>query len=225
VGVGAAAAAAALVGGLESKRVAIEGFGAEGLAIARAVAAQGATVARVAAGGACVSDGGSSAGEGLTPAVLADAWLAHGDDCVAALGEADGVATEKPSQVWSDDVDVIFCGSKPAALTGEDAKTAGTTAVVSWSPAAISSRALAVLRSAGAPAAADFVAALGPTLTWWADPTTTHEALRAETAETVASVMAETAGHDDGAVMAACYRAERFMETWIDELPFGRPLG
>ena len=48
VGVGAAAAAAGLLGDLEGKRVAIEGFGPAGLGIARETAAAGAVVARIA---------------------------------------------------------------------------------------------------------------------------------------------------------------------------------
>ena len=53
----------------------------------------------------------------------------------------------------------------------------------------------------------------------------THDDLRSATADTVEAVMSETVEHDDGPFMAACYRAESCLQTWQDELPFGRPLG
>ena len=31
-------------------------------------------------------------------------------------------------------------------------------------------------------------------------------------------------GHDEGAYLGACYRAEAFLRTWQETLPFGRPL-
>ena len=216
IGVGAVAAASSLVGGLDGKRIAIEGFGPAGLGIAREAAAAGATVTRVATAKGCAS------GQ-LDPVALAEAWLADGEMCVATLSGDDEPA--KPWTVWKDDVDVLFCGSKPGAMSGDGASMAGSTPVVAFSAAAVSSKALAVLRAAGTPVAADFVAAAGPALGWWADPVLTHDDLRSATADTVNAVMSETADHDDGPFMAACYRAEAFLRTWQDELPFGRPLG
>ena len=221
IGVGAAAAAASLLGGLDGKRIAIEGFGPAGLGIAREAAAAGAAIVRVATAKGCTGD--QSEGGQLDPVALAEAWLADGEMCVESLSENGGPA--KPWAVWKDDVDMLFCGSKPGAMSGEGASMAGTTPVVAFSAAAVSSKALAVLRAAGTPVAADFVAAVGPALSWWADPVLTHDDLRSATAEAVNSVMSETAGHDDGPFMAACYRAEAFLQTWQDELPFGRPLG
>ena len=216
IGVGACTAASALVGGLHGKRIAIEGMGAAGLGIAREAAAAGATIARVATAKGCCN------GE-IAPVALAEAWLADGDMSVATLSGDGGPG--KPWTVWADDVDVLFCGSKPAAMSGDGASMAGATPVVAFSAAAVSSKALAVLRAAGTPVAADFVAAVGPALGWWADSQLTHNDLRMATANTVEAVMSETSAHADGPFMAACYRAEAFMRTWQDTLPFGRPLG
>ena len=221
IGVGAVTAATNLVGGLEGRRIAIEGFGAAGVGIAREAAAAGATIARVATAKGCT---GAQNGDGrIDPAALAEAWLADGEMCVATLS-GDGEPA-KPWTVWKDDVDVLFCGSKPGAMSGDGAAMAGATPVVAFSAAAVSSKALAVLRAAGTPVAADFVAAAGPALGWWADPALSHDDLRAATADAVGAVMSETSDHDDGPFMAACYRAEAFLGTWQDELPFGRPLG
>lgn len=245
-------------GGLDGKRVAIEGFGPEGLAIAREVAAQGGSVVCVGTTKGCVSGD-------FSPAVLAEALsLGGGADSgvgnsasnrdesdgklLTALADSHGGTRGKPWQLWSgggtdnrgegnanggnggesnDAIDVIFCGSKPGAMNGEGAQLATVAAkvVVAWSAAAISSKALAVLRSGETIAVADFVSAVGPTLSWWADPGTTHDQLRMQTSEAVTAVMDETADHSSGHFLAACQRAERFMESWLDELPFGRPLG
>ena len=216
IGVGAATAASSLVGGLDGKRIAIEGFGPAGLGIAREAAAAGATISRVSTAKGCAN------GQ-LDPVALTEAWLADGEMCVATLS-GDGESA-KPWAVWKDDVDVLFCGSKPGAMSGDGAAMAGATPVVAFSPAAVSSKALAVLRAVGTAVAADFVSAVGPALGWWADPVLTHDDLRSATSDTVNALMSETAGHDDGPFMAACYRAEAFLRTWQDELPFGRPLG
>ncbi len=221
IGVGATAAASSLVGGLDGKRIAVEGFGPAGMGIAREAAAAGAAVVRVATAKGCTGD--RIDGGMLDPVALTEAWLADGDMCVATLS-GDGEPA-KPWTVWRDDVDVLFCGSKPGAMSGDGASMAGATPVVAFSPAAVSSKALAVLRAAGTAVAADFVTAVGPALGWWADPVLTHDDLRSATSDTVNAVMSETAGHPDGPFMAACYRAEAFLRTWQDELPFGRPLG
>ena len=221
IGVGAIAAAASLIGGLDGKRIAVEGFGPAGLGIAREAAAAGATIARISTAKGC-ADAQMNGGQ-LDPVALAEAWLADGEMCVATLC-GDGEPA-KPWTVWKDDVDVLFCGSKPGAMSGDGASMAGSTPVVAFSSAAVSSKALAVLRAAGTPVAADFVAAAGPALGWWADAVLTHDDLRSATTDTVNAVMSETVDHDDGPFMAACYRAESFLRTWQDDLPFGRPLG
>ena len=42
--------------------------------------------------------------------------------------------------------------------------------------------------------------------------------------EVVAAVVAEVADHNDGLIIGACVRAEEFLSTWQDDLPFGRPM-
>ena len=213
VGLGAATAAAALTGGLDGKRVAIEGLDANGIGIARAIEAQGGAVGRVATAKGCVTGD-------FDAATLADAFMSAGPAGVEQLGEVG-----KPWEIWKGDVDALFVGSKPGAMSGEGANTVGSTPVIATSPAAISSKALAILRQNGTAAVADFVAAVGPTLSWWPEDGAGHDDVRAATVSTVERLMNDTVGHADGAFMAACYAAEEFLRSWQDELPFGRPLG
>ncbi|MDG2111813.1 MAG: hypothetical protein P8N02_04260, partial [Actinomycetota bacterium] len=199
--------------GLDGKKVAIEGFSNTGLAIAREVERQGGSVGRVATAKGCVSGT-------FDAATLADAWMGAGPACVEQLGDVG-----KPWEIWKGDVDAIFVGSKPGAMSGEGAGSVGETPIIATSAAAISSKALAVLRSSGGTAIADFVANVGPALAWWAEDDADHDSLRTTTADTVHNLMNDTAGHTDGSFMAACYKAEAFLSSWQDELPFGRPLG
>lgn len=213
VGVGASTAADRACGGLDGKRVSIEGFGPLGLAIAREVEQRGGQVARVATAKGCVS--GS-----FDAATLADAFLAAGPACVEQLGDVG-----KPWEIWKGDVDAIFVGSKPGAMSGDGANSIGSTPVIAFSPAAISSKALAILRQNGTTAVADFLAAVGPALAWWPEEGAGHDDVRSATTAAVENLMNDTADHVDGSFMAACYAAESFLSTWQDTLPFGRPLG
>jgi hypothetical protein len=110
-------------------------------------------------------------------------------------------------------------------MSGEGATTAGNTPIIATSAAAISSKALAILRRNSAPVGADFLSAVGPSLAWWAPQDTSLGDLRSSTADTVLALLEETANHEDGTFMAACYKAEAFLDSWQEERPFGRPLG
>jgi len=214
VAVGAVAAADSQLGGLDGSTVAIEGFGPVGVALAREVEAAGGLVGRVA------TPAGTVTGS-FTAAELAAAWTAHGEASVSELGRAG-----KPWEVFAGDgIDVAFIGSAPGALSGQGAVSLDGTPVVPIGPAPVSSKALAVLRKAGAPVLPDFVTTAGPILSWWPDEGATQGSVRSAVAATVKAVLAETADDPDGPYLGACRRAEAFMATWLAELPFGRPLG
>lgn len=194
-------------------RVAIEGFNETGLAIAREVESLGGHVAKISTAKGCVAGNFDSS-------TLVDAWMDSGPSCVESLGSA-----SKPWEIWKADVDAIFVGSKPGAMSGEGATSVEATPIVATSAAAISSKALAILRRNGTPVGADFLSVVGPSLAWWSPEETSVDDLRSSTADTVSALLEETANHEDGAFMAACYMAEAFLDSWQDERPFGRPLG
>ncbi len=216
VGVGAAAAATAAGVSLASARVAIANFNAAGLAIAREVAATGGAVAAVS------TQAGTATGE-FTADAMSEAWASDGAQCVKTLaGEAEPA---KPWAVYGTNADVVFCGGAPGALSGDGAAMVGTTTVISFAPAAVSAKALAVLREAGAVVVPEFVACVGPTMAHAAPPDATHDDLRAQVAAKVSELVSDGASHADGCFMGACYAAEEFMSSWVAELPFGRPMG
>jgi len=192
---------------------AIEGFNQTGIGVAREIETQGGTVKRISTNKGCVSGNFDSA-------TLADAWLEAGADCVEQLG-----SVEKAWTIWKSDVDAIFVGSKPGAMSGDGAKGVGETPIIATSAAAVSSKALAILRKNNTPVAADFLSNIGPALAWWAPEETSQDELRSSTSASVTGLLEETANHTDGSFMAACYKAEAFMESWQEQRPFGRPLG
>ena len=192
---------------------AIEGFNQAGIALAREIENQGGNVKRISTAKGCVSGNFDSA-------TLADAWLDAGANCVEQLG-----SVEKAWAVWKSDMDAIFVGSKPGAMSGDGAQGVQQTPIIATSAAAVSSKALAILRKNNTPVAADFLSGIGPTLAWWAPEETSQDELRSSTSATVTGLLEETADHADGSFMAACYKAEAFIESWQEQRPFGRPLG
>jgi hypothetical protein len=84
-----------------------------------------------------------------------------------------------------------------------------------------------VLGRAGVVVLPDFVTTAGADLAAFADPSgpaTDVEAARAEVSRRLPEVLGEVLGHPSGPVLAACARAESFLATWREALPFGRPL-
>ena len=110
-------------------------------------------------------------------------------------------------------------------MSGEGASSLGQTPVIPIGTSPITSKALAILRKAGAPVVADFVTSIGPALSWGPQEGADHDALRLATGNTVSAILDEVGGHEQGSYLGACHKAEAFMSTWMEKLPFGRPLG
>ena len=210
---GAVTSASYLAKPMENWDVAIEGFNQTGIAIAREVENQGGNITRISTSKGCVTGNFDSV-------TLADAWLEAGASCVEHLGNVG-----KAWEIWKSDVDAIFVGSKPGAISGEGAQGVQNTPIIATSAAAISSKALAILRKSNTPVAADFLTGIGPALAWWTPEETSQAELRSSTSAVVSGLLEETDGHSDGHFMAACYKAEAFIDSWQEQRPFGRPLG
>ena len=223
-GQGAVAATAAALGGLEGRRVVIEGCGPAGVAAAEAAAARGAVLAGVATEkGFCAAGSGA----GLDATALCAAWTAHGPAFVQHL---DGACTDA-GDVWGADADVLLVGSKMGALDHNIAGGLEVSAVGCLHPIAFTTRALVMLQAAGAVVLADFVCLAGPLFAAWPgelagleDNAVTPEAVEAAALAAIAELVQATVTHPEGAFLGACHHAEGFLRTWRNELPFGRPL-
>ncbi|MDE0667826.1 MAG: hypothetical protein OXI48_02200 [bacterium] len=223
-GVGAVAAVAAALGGLEGRRLVIEGCGPAGVAAAAAAAERGATLSGVASGsGFCSAPTGGE----LDTTAFAEAWAAHGPDFVQHLNGACSDAAD----VWGAAGDVLLVGSKMGVLDHDVASGLTVAAIGCLHPVPFTTRALVVLQAAGALVLADFICLAGPLFAAWPGELAglegdaiTAEAIEQAAISAIADLMSETVEHPNGAFLGACHHAESFLATWREQLPFGRPL-
>lgn len=158
-----------------------------------------------------------------TPAAPAPSGLAKTLTAAGAtVVEVDGVA-EKPWLIWGAEVDVILAGTKPGTLNHQGAEFVKAGALVPWGPIPFTTKAVAGLVQAGRTTVLpDFIAASGGLIAGYLPGE--ESAVLDAISGSVAASLAEVGDHPDGPLLAACYRAERFMTGWRDTLPFGRPL-
>lgn len=132
------------------------------------------------------------------------------------------VAEGKPWTVWATEADAMLVGSRPGAMTHQGAELLNVTAVVPWAPLPITTKALAVMIGRNITYVPDFVSASGPLL---ADHLPSAEADHgAGIGGAIDEGLTALDDGDDPLFIAACQRAESFLATWQEKLPFGRPL-
>ena len=207
IAAGALAAAEHVLGGLDGARVAIEGFGAPSKALTVQLAARGAKVV-----GVSTAKGSVRIAEGFSAEHLAQGAALVGDGADPAF------------KVLGVECDVLFAGSKTGAIDHKGAGFITAKVVVPTAAIPVTAKALAALRRSGVAVLPDFVTLAGPVLAAWGEAGRDDAILATDVATTVRAILAEVAGHEDGLLLAACYRAEAFLATWQATLPFGRPL-
>jgi len=211
---GIAAAAGAALGGLDGRTVAIEGAGRAGPALIEAFAGRGARVTAI----------GTSAGtlvvrDDADTEELGASWAEHGDGLAGALG-----SELSASAVLRHEADVLVCGSKLGLVDHDVAAALPHRVVAPCGPAPVTARGLAVAHGRDIVVLADFLTTAGPLLAFRPADDATVGALLAAAVDTVGGLTIDVMGHEEGAYLGACYRAEEFLLTWQDALPFGRPL-
>lgn len=211
---GALSAATAALGGLDGRRVALEGAGDALPALVSQLATAGAKVVAVGTGAGTVADP-----SGLDPTALVDAHREHGDGLTSALGSERG-----PAEVLTEEADVLMCGSRPGMVDHEVAAALPHQLLVPIGAVPVTAKALAVATRRDVVVLPDFLTAAGPLHAFRPSEAATADELVARAEEHAGSLTRELLGHDDGPLLAACYRAEDFLRSWRDELPFGRPL-
>ncbi len=111
--------------------------------------------------------------------------------------------------------DVLFVAGPPETVDHHIAEGVRAGVLVPLSPVPVTTRALAVLSRAGTVVVPDFVSAAAPLLVGDG---------RGDPVERVAASAAELKDAGTGTWLAAAERAEAFLSTWQNSLPFGRPL-
>lgn len=171
---------------------------------------------------------------GIGAVAAAVAALGAGDEWTASVEPGPGAASTQaalaeagvadPASTLDADVDVLFCGTRQGVVDGTAAETLGASVVVPIGPHAVSAKGLAVLRRRDIVVLPDFVTLAGPTYAGWPVGDATAEAITAACRDGVTALIAEVLEHPEGPFLGACYKAEAFLATWQDDLPFGRPL-
>lgn len=137
-------------------------------------------------------------------------------EAAAATASANG-ATSEPQASFDADCDVLLVAGKAGVLEHDLAATVKAKVVVPLTPAPVTARALAVLSRADVVLVPDYLSTAAPLLAAL-DPD------GGDPAERVTRAVAELASEGTNLWMAAALRAEAFLQTWQDTLPFGRPL-
>lgn len=153
---------------------------------------------------------------GLTSVPGASTAVIEGPGGGSALAEelvVQGIEIVTSGDPLTAQADLLFCGSTMGLINHEVADRLAVAAVVPTGPLPITTRAIAHCKRREISALPDFVTTLGPFL---GDVDTTREV--------VTGLITEVVDHDEGMFIGASERAERFLATWQDELPFGRPM-
>jgi hypothetical protein len=187
-------------------RAAIEGFGPSTLSLLDQLTQLDARVVAVS-----TPKGTAISTAGFASPQLHDAWTAHGDDCVNQLGGE----VVPSNRIFGVDAEVLFVGSRLGVVNDRSAPFIRARTVVPTGPSPVTAKGFAILQHAHIELVPDFVVMAAPLAAAWqiSDPTST-----------VADIVHQIVDDEEGLYLAACRRAEAFLRTWCDRLPFGRPL-
>jgi hypothetical protein len=194
--------------------VAIEGAGASGPAVVEALVARGARVVGVGTPSGTVAVGAEADSDELV-----QQWIDAGDGLPAARGSE--LAADA---VLGIEADVLVCGSKIGLVDHDVAASLPQRVLVPCGPLPVTARGLAVARRRDIVVLADFVTTAGPLLAFRPGEGANATNLLDAADQRVRAGVEEDLTHDEGPLLGACLRAESFLRTWRDELPFGRPL-
>ncbi len=211
---GVVAAAVRAHGDLAGTRVAVDGLDRSSTAVVASLARAGAQIVAVASSAGTLVDTA-----GLDVDQLIGLVDEHGPAGVEQLGDLGS-----PSAVFAAEADIVVTGSKVGAIDHDAAAVITAALVVPMGPVPVTAKALAVLRRSGKVVLPDFVTAAGPWFAAFADASVVPDEVDALVGERIATALDDVLGHEDGPLLASCRRAEAFLGTWRDELPFGRPL-
>jgi glutamate dehydrogenase/leucine dehydrogenase len=207
--VGPVVAAEAALGGLDGRTVAVE-LGPVSSGMIRELVARGARVVAV---------GGSSGVAHDAGGLDADTLIAGGLEALDQFGEL-----QPAGALVGVEASVLFCGSRQGMVDGPVAESAGAALVVPTGCQPVSAKGLAVLRRRGVVVLPDFVTTAAPTYAGWPAGDAEVEAVTAEATTGIAEAVRGALDHEEGPLLGACYRAEAFLSTWQETLPFGRPI-
>lgn len=214
IGLGSVASAAAACG-LDGKRIAIDHYEETGPAVAAAAVERGAKITAIGtASGTVLND------DGFDLAALTQALAEHGADMVNEFAEE----PLSSSRILSTDVDTLFAGSKMGLLNHHVAPTVKASMVVATGPIPYTTKGALMLEEQGTTVLPGMVTTAGAMFASMPPNGDSQEAIESSVVELLGTLTTHLVNQPEVAVLEACHRAESFMKTWLDELPFGRPF-
>ncbi|MCB1256993.1 MAG: hypothetical protein KDB26_07805 [Microthrixaceae bacterium] len=140
------------------------------------------------------------------------------------------VSTVTPAEFESTPSQALICGSKVGLIDHEMAARLPHDVIVPMGPSPVTARAFAVLTKKNVTVIPAFLSVCGPLFAHRAQVEMPNagpdiETLCTQVDEFVTARSEELSQHPEGSYMGACFAAEEFLATWIEELPFGRPFG
>lgn len=213
-GLGVATAAETVLGSLEGRTVAIEGFGKVGGATAVEMARRGARIVAFSTIHGCVR---RPVGFGVDE--LLDLRAQHGDRLVEYLGAVVVPATE----LFTVDADVVVPGARIGVITLACARALSARVVAPGANVPYTAAALEVLRERGIPALADFVCNAGATTGYVTDGLETAEQAVAAVEQRIRELTLASLEDPQGPLSGARRIADAHLRTWLDnsQMPDG----
>ena len=202
--------------GVDGKTVAIEGFGAHSVVMAELLEERGAKII-----GVSTLSGSVSTPDGIAADEIRERWSTNGADFVVGEGEEE---TDPAWKIFQCGADVLFAGSKMGAINHTTAEKLEIEALIPHQPLPFTAKALSVLQKKGCMVVPDFVPVAGPLFSYWVEEGIEISNIISQVSSEMRAILDETVGNDDGLFLGSCYRAESFLSSWQQKLPFGRPL-
>ena len=200
---------------LDGASIAIENYEVAGPAVAAAAIERGAKITAIA-----TSAGVAFNPDGFDGAELHEALQAKGPAMVTDLA-----AEELPSwRVLGADVDVLFAGSKMGLINHQGAANIKAKVLAPTGPIPYTTKGALVLEQQGTTVLPDIVTTAGAMFGGMPPGEDDQESIEGAISELLTTLTGQIMGQDNMPILEACHRAEAFMRTWRDALPFGRPF-
>lgn len=200
---------------LDGQRVAIENFEVAGPAIAQAVTARGARVTALSTAAGTITNA-----DGFDVAGLTQARAAHGAGMVNEFAD-------EPDAGWKilgADADVLFAGSKMGLISHQGAPNVQASLVVPTGPIPYTTKGALMLEAQGTTVLPDIVSTAGAMFAGMPPAGDDQDDIEQSVISLLSTLTGNVLDSEHSPILEACMRAESFMRSWRDELPFGRPF-
>jgi glutamate dehydrogenase/leucine dehydrogenase len=216
-GLGVATAAETVLGGLEGRTAAIEGFGKVGGATAVEMARRGARLVAFS-----TIHGFVQRPSGFDVDELLDLRSRHGDRLIEHLGEE----VQPVAGLFMVEADVLVPGARIGVIDESRARALKARVVAPGANVPYTAGALEVLRERGIPALADFVCNSGATIGYVTDGLLRADEAVAAVEKRVRELTKESVKDPNGPLSGAARIAEAHLRTWLDpaQMPDGPAL-